>query len=111
MWNAVRGRVDDLGAEGLFLLTGSSTPEDDQTSHTGARRIAPRPMRTMTSSLSVDSPSGAVSVGELLAAGSPAGESHGLGVAEAIEALAIGGWPDNLDLSPLPMHSTPMPTT
>jgi predicted AAA+ superfamily ATPase len=26
MWNAVRGRVDDLSAKGLFLLTGSSTP-------------------------------------------------------------------------------------
>src|SRR6188768_232132 len=45
MWNAVRGRVDDLGGKGLFLLTGSSTPEDEQASHTGARRIAPVSMR------------------------------------------------------------------
>lgn len=99
MWNAVRGCVDDLNAKGLFLLTGSSTPEDEQAIHTGARRIAPVSMRTMTlfeRGLS----SGAVSIGELLDGGSPAGESHGLGVAEAIEALAIGGWPDNLDLSP-----------
>jgi len=26
MWDAVRGRVDDLGRKGLFLLTGSATP-------------------------------------------------------------------------------------
>ena len=99
MWNAVRGRVDDLSAKGLFLLTGSSTPEDEQAIHTGARRIAPVSMRTMTlfeRGLS----SGAISVGELLDGGSPEGESHGLGIAEAIDALAIGGWPDNLDLSP-----------
>lgn len=99
VWNAVRGRVDDLGAKGLFLLTGSSTPEDEQASHTGARRIAPVSMRTMTL-LERGLSSGVISVGELLNGGSPAAESHGLGVAEAIEALAIGGWPDNLDLSP-----------
>src|SRR5580704_5138222 len=39
IWDSVRGRIDDLGEKGLFLLTGSSTPESDQQSHTGARRI------------------------------------------------------------------------
>jgi len=52
MWNAIRGRVDDLGRKGLFLLTGSSTPEDDPASHSGAGRIAPVAMRTMTLRLS-----------------------------------------------------------
>jgi uncharacterized protein len=98
VWNAVRGRVDDLGSKGLFLLTGSSTPEDEQATHTGARRIAPVSMGTMTL-LERGLSSGAVSVGELLDGEPPAAESRGLGVAEAIEALAIGGWPDNLDLS------------
>jgi predicted AAA+ superfamily ATPase len=97
-WNAVRGRVDDLGAKGLFLLTGSSTPEDEQASHTGARRIAPVSMRTMAL-LERGLSSGAVSMGELLDGGPPRAEPHGLGVAEAIEFLAIGGWPDNLGLS------------
>jgi predicted AAA+ superfamily ATPase len=98
MWNAVRGRVDDLGDKGLFLLTGSSTPEDDQTSHSGARRIAPVSMRTMTL-LERGLSSGAVSVGELLDGTSPRAAPHDLDVAGAIEALAIGGWPDNLGLS------------
>jgi predicted AAA+ superfamily ATPase len=98
MWNAVRGRVDDLGDKGLFLLTGSSTPEDDQTSHSGARRIAPVSMRTMTL-LERGLSSGAVSVGGLLDGASPRAATHDLDVADAVEALAIGGWPDNLGLS------------
>lgn len=99
MWNVVRGRVDDLGGKGLFLLTGSATPEFDQASHSGARRIAPIAMRTM-SLLERNLSSGAVSVGALLDGDPPPAEPHGLGVAEAIEAVAIGGWPDNLGLAP-----------
>jgi uncharacterized protein len=99
MWNAVRGRVDDLGGKGLFLLTGSATPELDQVSHSGARRIAPVAMRTMAlfeRGLS----SGVVSIGSLLN-GTPAPPATDrIGVADAIEAVATGGWPDNLDLSP-----------
>lgn len=99
IWNAVRGRVDDRGEKGLFLLTGSATPEPDRASHSGARRIAPVAMRTMTlqeRGLST----GAVSIGALLNGEPVPTESHALSVKEAIEALAIGGWPDNLDLGP-----------
>lgn len=99
MWNAVRGRVDDLGGKGLFLLTGSSTRDGDQASHSGARRIAPVEMRTMTL-LERGLSSGAASVGALLDGDPVAAQPHELGVVEAIEALAIGGWPDNLGLSP-----------
>ncbi len=99
IWNAVRGRIDDLGGKGLFLLTGSSTPESEERSHTGARRIAAVRMRTMTL-LERGLSSGAVSVGALLD-GSPAEpQPHRLNVTEAIEALSIGGWPDNLTLTP-----------
>jgi predicted AAA+ superfamily ATPase len=98
MWNAVRGRVDDLGRKGLFLLAGSSTPEDDQANHTGARRIAPISMQTMTL-LERGLSSGGVSVGELLDGTIPRAASHDIDVTGAIEALAIGGWPDNLGLS------------
>lgn len=98
MWNAVRGRVDDLGRKGLFLLTGSSTPEDDPVSHSGARRIAPVAMRTMTlreRGLS----NGAVSIQALLEGDVAEGPATGFDVPKAIEALAVGGWPDNLELS------------
>jgi uncharacterized protein len=98
VWNAVRGRVDDLGAKGLFLLTGSATPEGEPIDHTGARRIAPVAMRTMTL-LERGLSSGAVSIGALLDGDPVAGVPDELGVAGAVEALAIGGWPDNLGLS------------
>ncbi len=99
IWDAVRGRVDDLGGKGLFLLTGSSTPEHEARSHTGAGRIAPVPMRTMTffeRGLS----SGGVSVGGLLSGAPLEAVGHRIGVSDAIEALAVGGWPGDLDLAP-----------
>jgi len=98
MWNAVRGRVDDLGRKGLFLLTGSSTPEDDPVSHSGARRIAPVAVRTM-SLLERGLSSGALSVQALLGGKVTESPSTGFDVSKTIEALAIGGWPDNLGLS------------
>lgn len=99
IWNAVRGRVDDRGEKGLFLLTGSATPEHDQTSHSGARRIAPIEMRTMTL-LERGLSSGGVSLGALLDGAAAPVEDRRIGVGEAIDALAIGGWPDNLELTP-----------
>lgn len=98
IWNTVRGRVDDLGGKGLFLLTGSSTPDSEETTHTGARRIAPVRMRTMTL-LERGLSSGTVSIGSLLDGALPEAQSHRIGVADAVEALAIGGWPDNLGLA------------
>jgi uncharacterized protein len=98
MWNAVRGRVDDLGEKGLFLLTGSATTDGDQASHTGARRIAPVAMRTMTL-LERGLSSGSVSVARLLDGAPMRAESRDFSVAEAVETLAVGGWPDNLGLT------------
>ncbi len=98
LWNSVRGRVDDLGGKGLFLLTGSSTPESEAAGHSGARRIAPVRMRTMTL-MERGLSSGAISIGALLSGVPAPAEPHRIGVAEAIGALAVGGWPDNLDLA------------
>ena len=98
VWNAVRGRVDDLGEKGLFLLTGSATPEEDEARHTGAGRIAPLAMRTMTffeRGLS----SGEVSVGGLLGGARQLGTMTRLDIAEVVEAMVVGGWPQNIGLA------------
>lgn len=98
VWNAVRGRVDDLGRKGLFLLAGSATPEEDETRHSGAGRIAPLEMRTMTffeRGLS----SGALSVGAVLDGAPERGSMDSRSVTEVVEALAIGGWPHNIGLA------------
>jgi predicted AAA+ superfamily ATPase len=97
LWEAVRGRIDDVGGKGLFLLTGSATPEDRHLLHTGARRIAPLSMRTMTL-LERGLSSGAVSIGALLDGEPAPGVSDRMPVPVAAEALSIGGWPDSLDL-------------
>lgn len=98
VWEAVRGRIDDLGGKGLFLLTGSATPEQDPARHTGARRIAPVPMHTMTL-LERGLSTGNVSVGRLLQGEPVEPGPHDFTVTDAIEATAVGGWPDNLDLT------------
>jgi len=98
MWNAVRGRIDDLGEKGLYLLTGSATADSDRASHSGARRIAPVAMRTMTL-LERGLSNGSVSVAGLLDGSAMRADPLDFSVAEAIEALAVGGWPDNLELT------------
>jgi predicted AAA+ superfamily ATPase len=98
MWDAVRGRIDDLGAKGLFLLTGSSSPADNQVTHSGARRIAIVPMRTMTL-LERGIGDGTVSIGALLAGDPTPSASPVFSVVDAVESLVIGGWPGNLDLA------------
>jgi predicted AAA+ superfamily ATPase len=55
-------------------------------------------MRTMTM-LERGMSSGAVSVGALLDGHPPPAEASRIGVSDAVEALAVGGWPDNLGLS------------
>lgn len=98
LWEAVRGRIDASRKKGLFLLTGSATPPEGQQLHTGARRIAPVAMRTMTF-LERGLSTGTVSVGALLGGepAPPAGDR--IAVPDAAEALSIGGWPHNLGLS------------
>ena len=98
LWEAVRGRIDELRRKGLFLLTGSATPAEGHRLHTGARRIAPVSMRTMTF-LERGLSSGAVSLGALLRGEPAPSVAEGIGIREVTEALSVGGWPDNLDLS------------
>lgn len=97
LWNAVRGRIDDLGGKGLFLLTGSATPEPDAVAHSGARRIALVPMRTMSMAERGLS-TGRVRIGDLLSGAPPTGGPHAFSVTDAVHAMAVGGWPDNLGL-------------
>lgn len=99
VWEAVRGRVDDLSGKGLFLLTGSATPAEEQIRHTGARRIAPVTMRTM-SMFERGLSTGDASLGSMLAGRPPMPGRRERSVAEMVEAIVVGGWPDSLDLSP-----------
>lgn len=48
VWDATRRAVDEAGACGMYLLTGSSAPAMDRVSHSGAGRIARLRMEPMT---------------------------------------------------------------
>lgn len=99
VWNAIRRQVDERGADGQFILTGSATPADDITRHTGAGRIARLRMRTM-SMFETGHSSGAVSLAALVAGvGSLSCPDPGLDLTDLIELVCRGGWPTGLHRS------------
>lgn len=100
IWNAVRRAVDDEDAPGRFLLTGSSTPVPDDRQHTGAGRIAPVRLQTL-SLLERGRSSGEVSLRGLLDGEEPPVlAAPDLDVESIVEAICAGGWPgtQHLDL-------------
>ncbi|HKK92029.1 MAG TPA: AAA family ATPase, partial [Longimicrobiales bacterium] len=92
LWNHVRRTVDDRGATGQFILTGSAVPRDDATRHTGAGRFARLRMRPM-SLFESGHASGEVSLRALLDGEPPRAPDPGLSVAQVVERIAVGGWP------------------
>lgn len=91
LWNAVRHAVDTRGAAGQFILTGSASPADDVTRHSGAgryRRIAMRPMSLAESGdtiASVPFPA-LLSEHELAGFGGPTVDDYA-------RLIVRGGWP------------------
>jgi uncharacterized protein len=92
IWNHVRRAVDDRGAPGQFILTGSAVPADDVTRHTGAGRITRLRMRPM-SLYEADRSTGRISLAELLAGEPARSPDSGLSVADLAHEVAVGGWP------------------
>jgi len=48
IWNAVRTEIDERNEPGLYILTGSTTPVEDKTLHTGIGRMSFVEMKPMT---------------------------------------------------------------
>lgn len=91
LWNAIRHEVDDRRQRGQFILSGSATPADDITRHSGAGRFARLRMRPMSLSESQHS-SGEVSLSGLAHATTVSGTSPL--TYDALASLAVrGGWP------------------
>ena len=98
VWDVVRHAVDDsAGKKGLWILTGSSTPAEGKTAHSGAGRIGRVRMHPMTLQESGDS-SGAVSLAGLFA-GEFAPCQVGSGIVELAELACRGGWPESVGFS------------
>jgi uncharacterized protein len=100
LWDHVRRAVDDQApAKGLYLLTGSATPDDAAITHSGAGRIATISMRPMSLFESGHS-TGAVSLRSLLAGETASALDPNLTVPDLIERICVGGWPTLLNATP-----------
>lgn len=93
LWNLVRREVDARSPErGQFILTGSATPADDVTRHSGAGRIATLRMRPM-SLFETGHSTGEVSLNNLFDGDLRPALDPGLTVPQLIDRIVIGGWP------------------
>lgn len=92
LWAHVRRAVDDRGLRGQFILTGSATPNDDASRHSGAGRIGVMRMRTMCLAESGSS-TATVSLARLLAGATQDAKDSGLTVPNLASLIVRGGWP------------------
>ena len=93
IWNKVRRQVDDRDGKGLFILTGSATPTDDATRHSGAGRLSVMKMRPMSLFESGHS-NGEMSLASLLGGERQTGLGTHLSFDELLQRIVIGGWPE-----------------
>lgn len=92
LWDAVRFAVDKRGKMGQFILTGSSTPNDNLVSHSGTGRIARMLMRPMSLFESNES-NGAVSLRELFDGNTEVSARSTLTIEQIAHSICRGGWP------------------
>jgi predicted AAA+ superfamily ATPase len=97
LWDAVRTEVDDRNEKGLFILTGSSVPQDNITMHTGTGRIAKLDMSTM-SLFEAGQSFANISLSKLFNDENYIinGLKSNLNIHDLIEITCKGGWPANL---------------
>lgn len=95
LWDAVRYEVDVRHQQGQFVLTGSSTPKRKGIMHSGAGRIAPLRMRTMSLWESGDS-DGKVSLQALFAGELETQLTGEVNLKRLANLIVRGGWPQGL---------------
>jgi predicted AAA+ superfamily ATPase len=99
IWDAVRHSSDMIAEKGLYILTGSATPNQDGIVHSGAGRIGRVKMHSMSLFESGDS-SGEISLLELFK--KPWNKNVFTGKVELehlIDLTVRGGWPGTLGIN------------
>lgn len=99
IWNHVRRAVDERRERGQFILTGSATPSDDATRHSGAGRIIRLRMRPM-SLYESRSPATAVSLADLMSGGVVNAQRTDTTVEDMAALIVGGGWPESQGEAP-----------
>jgi predicted AAA+ superfamily ATPase len=92
VWNHVRREVDSRAEPGQFVLTGSATPADDATRHTGGLRFGRVQMRPMTLA-ELGRSTGVISLKALLEGEPSRSPETTLTIQDLVEEVVRGGWP------------------
>lgn len=99
LWNAVRYSVDSIGLPNQYILTGSATPNEDSSLHSGVGRFAFVTMKPMTLFESGDS-NGKISLTEILNGNRNIdGIKTDLDYEKIAYVLCRGGWPSSIELN------------
>ncbi|MCL2521435.1 MAG: DUF4143 domain-containing protein [Erysipelotrichales bacterium] len=98
LWNAVRYSIDKSSLVSQFILTGSSTPTEDPTLHSGTGRFAIIKMKSMSLYESRES-NGTISLSDILMGKKDIdGKVSNLTYEKLAYVLCRGGWPNSLKL-------------
>jgi predicted AAA+ superfamily ATPase len=92
IWNVVRSEIDRRVEKGQFILTGSASPSDDISAHTGAGRIARLTLRTMSLAESNDSIK-TVNFNDLFVKNAEIGGLGGIEIEDYAKLIIRGGMP------------------
>jgi predicted AAA+ superfamily ATPase len=92
IWNAARYEIDQRAAKGQFILTGSASPSDDISAHTGAGRFARITLRTMSLSESGNSTK-SVPLRDCFEQGKQIGGLGGATIKDYAQFIVRGGMP------------------
>ncbi len=98
LWDEIRIDVDKTGLKGQYILTGSSTPNREGISHSGAGRFGKIHLRTMSLYESGDS-SGMVSLKDICDGKDIAKATGEVDLKKIASLIIRGGWPGNLDFN------------
>lgn len=93
IWNRVRRQVDDRSGRGLYILTGSATPNEDANRHSGAGRFGLVQMRPLSLFESGHS-NGGVSLAALFEGETPTAAGMDLSLDGLVKRIVVGGWPE-----------------
>lgn len=99
LWDEIRIDVDKTGLKGQYILTGSSTPNRDGISHSGAGRYGKIYLRTMSLFESGDS-TGDISLKELCNNNLTPKLTGEVDLKKLAGLIIRGGWPGNINYSP-----------
>lgn len=96
LWNAVRYSVDNIGLPGQYILTGSATPKEDDSLHSGVGRFSFITMKPLTLYESGDS-NGKISLKDIVSGKRNIdGIKTDLTYEKIAHVLCRGGWPASL---------------